>query len=494
MGEGPDDPSPPIPPEPGQSGSRGLPLSLSVRRALFGRLLDSEHMLGVLRRALPALTGARIDVEKCKTRFVRSEEASREGKVHLLFKTRIKEAGLAARKFVLLGVAPVASGYLGPELDERSRALRDHPWVKPFCRLSSYVEDLRLALLFFPLDPVLPGLAEITGTEGERLLASFLPDCRAGAKVERIDCELQHYKPFERAVLRVRAKLSGSLDAAARPTVYVKLFADDRGRSSYEGLSDLWSVAQGSRYLRVPEPLGYDPDRRMLVLNEAPGKPDLRAWIKRLARGQPLPAGVDLERVEACLRVAAGVVRDLQRSDIRPAERRTFLGELAKLRKKRALLPEDLGATRPELVARFEALLQRLESLAPLDERLVPAHGSYRHKQMIGDEHSLTLVDWDGFCLANSALDAGTFLGLLLRPGGAPELDELAAAFRREILELQPDVGTHLALYEGLALTKRVLRSLKGLSRGEEVSSDTGPLAAAAEARLDLFEGKVRGG
>lgn len=151
MGEGPDDPSPPIPPEPGQSGSRGLPLSLSVRRALFGRLLDSEHMLGVLRRALPALTGARIDVEKCKTRFVRSEEASREGKVHLLFKTRIKEAGLAARKFVLLGVAPVASGYLGPELDERSRALRDHPWVKPFCRLSSYVEDLRLALLFFPL-------------------------------------------------------------------------------------------------------------------------------------------------------------------------------------------------------------------------------------------------------------------------------------------------------------------------------------------------------
>ena len=349
------------------------------------------------------------------------------------------------------------------------------------------VDELELALLFFPLDPVLPGLAEITGTGGERLLAPFLRGVEPGQELGPLECELQHYKPFERAVLRVRAGRPGA-DSPDRTTVYVKLFGDERGAASHEVLSALSAVARRSSCLRVPEPLGYDAARRILVLKEAPGQTDLRAWVKCLARGQPLPAGVDVDRVRSCLALAAGTLRDLQRSGLRPRERRTFQEELARLRMRRALLPEGLARAQPGLLARSGELQRRLEGLAPAEERLVPAHGSYRHKQMIGDERGLTLVDWDGFCLANPALDAGTFLGLFVRPGGAPELDELSAGFRREILELQPEVGTHLALYEGLALARRVLSSLESQCRGKELSGDPCLLAAAAEERLDVFQ------
>ena len=40
----------------------------------------------------------------------------------------------------------------------------------------------------------------------------------------------------------------------------------------------------------------------------------------------------------------------------------------------------------------------------------MPCHGGFRHKQLVGNDEYLTLLDWDGLTLAHPALDAASFL------------------------------------------------------------------------------------
>jgi hypothetical protein len=361
------------------------------------------------------------------------------------------------------------------------------------------VAELELALLFFPLDPALPALAEVTGSEGARVLGACLSAGRAEAGVERpasvtiAGCELVHYKPFDRAVLGVRVALQSPRGVTSERTVYAKLFADDHGAECFRTLTALWRATRGTTCLRVPEPLGYDAAHRMLLMAEAPGRRDLTEWIGRLENGEPLPAGVDLERLKRCALVAARALQELQASDVRPELRRTFAHELARVRKDGDLLLPDLHLAQPELAMRAAALIERLEGLAPAKERLVPAHGGYRHKQMIGDELTLTLIDWDGISLANPALDAATFLARLMReprrrPGSAPELVQMAATFRRAFLERQPVLERDLDLHEALVLAEQLLRALRRGGDAAEMAREIRFLCAAASGLLEKVE------
>lgn len=467
-----------------------LPLTTAPQlRELFARLVDREHMLGVFRRELPAGADRAIRVVSCRAKARYHRDFVRDGKLQVVYSVGLEAGDGPERELLLLGIAPASAEYFDASIQECARALRGHPSVAPFRDLMLYVDDLRLAVLHFPLDPALPGLAELTGSDGARLLAACLSANGRSEPIEPLHCEVRRYNPFDRAVVRVRTGLPGT---AAERAYYVKVFADDRGASSHRDLVSLWFATQASSFLRVPEPLGYDPDRRLLVMAEAPGQRDLNAWIKAVEKGESLPSGVDLERLERCMETAAQALCELQGSATRPETTRTFRDEFEPLANDQDLLAV-LRESRPELVALVEGLLSRLKAQAPLDELLVPSHGAFRHKQMIGDEHSLTIIDWDGFCLANPALDAATFLGRLrrepvLRPGLVPELDRMAEAFRRSFLARQPEVARHLALYEGLVLTEQALRSFRRSGESEEMAKRIRRLAAGAAERLDWAE------
>lgn len=440
-------------------------------RELFRSVGDAEHMLAILRRELPLLADAEIRVMRCSAKPSKSRRAIKQRRLDVVYRVWIEEGGQPRGEYLLLGVVPAPPELVDGALEQQKRSLRGHPWAAPFLRLSTYVDELRLALLVFPLDPALPGLAGITGSEGARLLESSLRERRAGTAIERIECELVHYKPFDRAVLKIRALSRGPRGPAER-TVFAKFFADDQGLTCFRNLAELFCLAQRSTALRVPEPLGYDAERRMLLMAEAPGERDLTEWIKALEKKRSLPAGVDADRLECCAVVVARALLELQGSFLQPDFRRTFRSELARLDRDRILLLAGVRASRPELAADVDRLLERLTALAPAHERLVPAHGGFRHKQMIGDERSLTLIDWDGLALASPALDAATFLARLRReplrrPGSAPELERMAAAFRREFLEGQPGLEHDLDLYQGLVLTEQMLRSFRTLAIDE---------------------------
>ena len=467
---------------------------LSVRpaqRELPGLLVDPSHMLPVFQRELPLLAERPIRVTRCDAKRSNWRKSSAQGRCNVVYEVGIEEDGVPEREIVILGIAP-ATPTLRSSMEAHSLLLRAHPWTTPFREPAVHLESLGLMLLLFPLDPLMPGLGEITGSDGARLLAGMLPECRSGAGIERIECELVHYKPFDRAVLRIRATFRDR--SAGERTLYAKFFAEDQPEGFQENLA-LWSAARSATCLRLPEPLGYDAGRRMLVSSEAPGDRQMNEWVKLIERGEPLPPGVDRERLERCARVAAGALGELQRSGIRPASRRTFRDDLERLKRDRDLLPAGAQSRCPDLAARVDSLVERMEDLAPVEERLVPAHGAYRHKQMLGDEKRLTVIDWDGLSLANHALDAATFLGRLLReptrrPGSASELERMALAFRSTFLELEPVAARDLDLYEGFLLTNEVLRSLRHPEKGHEIAMEVRCLAAA---ELSLRRVEARG-
>ena len=62
-----------------------------------------------------------------------------------------------------------------------------------------------------------------------------------------------------------------------------------------------------------------------------------------------------------------------------------------------------------------DQLATRLEMLQPDAYR--PAHGGFKASQLLFHSHKAFVVDFDGFCLADPALDVGYFLAYL-RPSG----------------------------------------------------------------------------
>jgi hypothetical protein len=473
-------------------GPRGEESDVDLRR----RLLDPEFMLEVFRRELPALSDEPVRILSCDikpAKTVRSRKAIRDRRSAFVYRLEIEGSSGVAREVVLLGQAPVTAGFPGPALEQRCQELRAHPEAPPFRRLALRLEALPLGLLCFPLDPALAALAEITGPGAARLVAPHLPECRAGAALASTTYELRHYKPGERAVLRMRVEFVPGPETPAPRHVYAKLFADEHGAVSYRELCALWTAARASHWLRVPEPLGYDAGRRMLLLAEVPGGRALADWVHCLEHSEALPPGVDLARLERCLGAAACALADLQRSGVRPAARRSFRDVLVSLAKDRELLRQGAHDAPPELVTRALALVRRLEAAAPGAEILVPSHGGARHKQTVGDEHGLTFVDWDGFCLANPALDPATFLARLrfepiTNPGQAPELEHLAESFRAEFLARSPAAGAELVLYEALVLSEQLLRSFRRGARAVVPDGAGARLAHAAEERLARHE------
>lgn len=188
--------------------------------------------------------------------------------------------------------------------------------------------------------------------------------------------------------------------------------------------------------------------------------------------------------------VVAEALGELHRSGLHPRKSRTFQDELANEYRDLELIRHG----HPELAREIERVLEQLQTRAPHNERLVPCHGAFRHKQLVGNDQYLTLLDWDGLTLANPALDAASFLCRLRRasitePGKASELEWLAEVFRHEFRAREPEVSLcELALYEALVLTDSALRASRRPRRKEHVIAHIHRLLAEAERLLDRQE------
>ena len=307
------------------------------------------------------------------------------------------------------------------------------------------VDDLGLSVQAFPADSSLPALAASCDTTANGPLFQALA---AAARLQLADdawqliaasAEPVRYKPANRCVIRYRLHLEHSATAAQKHlTIFGKVYANPEQARSVQALiqqlyDEQHGYEQGTSFL--PRPLGMI-DALGLTLNEAiqPAealgesgdvkesdpwhrlRTGTRALQPHLERGN----GGDIVRIVLPteeLELTAQALAELHTSAIYPNKNapRTGAKEAKRALERAALIAGRNPAQALETQQLSKQLAERLTQLSPDAYR--PAHGGFKASQLLFHSHRVFVVDFDGFCCADSALDVGYFLAYL-RPSG----------------------------------------------------------------------------
>ncbi len=345
--------------------------------------------------------------------------------------------------------------------------------------LYRYLPERRALLQVFPLDSKLRGLpfAASTGRMAGAL-ARALGVAPEALRV--IEAAPLRYKAWHRCVLRYRVEIGG-----AEHVFFGKLFRDDRGEAMLPRLRALKAQLEAHDVpWLVPVPVAYLPEPRLLLLEEVRHQGTLKALLERGAAD--LNARSTLREQ---IRLAAEGLLRLQRIELTGVPVVTAQDSLGWLGDK----AKAIGEVAPALA---DALLQRLarlegEARALPEEPLVPAHGAFRHTQMLNCGERVGLIDLDELRLSGAAADAGDFLGCLdrmalRRPSLRPEIADVEAAFSDVVSEhLNPG---WLAWYRTTTQLKLTIRSFQGLKWTESAKALLAQTGQGPKARLPRTE------
>ncbi len=206
--------------------------------------------------------------------------------------------------------------------------------------------------------------------------------------------EIVSYKPERSCLVRFGLRPSGSTQETPRP-VFARIYHNDRGEQIYRGMQEAWRRAGTSDgALSVAEPLGYDPEARILVQAAVPGVPLLTQ-----AEGDRFMAAVGVAaRGLAALHVAAA---RLERTRTPASMLRSYAGGAAGL----GSIDANAGGRLDRCVARLRDTMPTLSGTA---QRLI--HGDFSLNQMLVDGGRVAIIDFDQVCLGDPYMDLGSFL------------------------------------------------------------------------------------
>ncbi len=349
------------------------------------------------------------------------------------------------------------------------------------------IDEIGLSVQAFPADTNLPALAASCDTTKNTPLFHAL---EAAARTQLQDntwqlvaasAEPVRYKPANRCVIRYRLHLQHGITTAQKSlTIFGKVYANPEQaqtvQSFIQQLYDEQHLHHDTSFL--PRPLGMI-DTLGLTLNEAiqPPQPSVgeakqdvwqhlrtgtRALQPQLERGR----GGDIVRIvlpEEELQLTAKALAELHTSAIYPNKHapRTGAKEAKRALERAGLIasrnPEQAEQTR-QLAAQ---LAQRLTRLQPDAYR--PAHGGFKASQLLFHSHRVFIVDFDGFCCADSALDVGYFLAYLRpsglwyqRPGMRQWFEGAAQLFVKTYSQAMLEHGIAPAIIQGIVERSRL--------------------------------------
>lgn len=384
-------------------------------------------------------------------------------------------------------------------------------------------EDLGLSVQAFPADNSLPALAASCDTSQQSLL---LQDLQAAARQQLGNQDWQlvsatavpvRYKPTNRCVIRYSLTLKHldkQISSHQNVTLFGKVYANPQQALEVQSLQQKLYQEQIATQGRsvvghtldlplLPQPLGMNKTLG-LTFNEAvqpanhekllySGRDVLQPHM-RYGRGGEI---TDMKIPTEELALTAIALARLHTSTVQPHESTPRTGtKEAKRARERARLIAAANPPQAEDVQRLvQQLATRLEAQKPDVYR--PAHGGFKASQLLFHSHSVFVVDFDGFCLADSALDVGYFLAYLRpsglwysRPGMRQWFEESAKVFsstyQQAMLELgcaQTTVDSILErsrLYEAALLFKIATRRVNRLNspRPQELSAMLKEIAA----------------
>ncbi|HWQ33616.1 MAG TPA: hypothetical protein VNQ79_12250 [Blastocatellia bacterium] len=246
-------------------------------------------------------------------------------------------------------------------------------------------------------------------------------------------------------------------DFGADRVIYAKLFPDNLGAHSHQ-VNTAFRLAgfdDRSRF-RVPEPLAYLPEHRLLW----------QRGVNGIQLGAALAGRTDLDLIEGA-RAAAQWLVALHRSSLRIGAPTTFLDDFHVFRifnkalKVAAIRPSrcDLLA---ELVSLWQSRLQRVPHAAPV----VQTHGRFRHEHVFISRDAVSVIDLDRSHPAHPATDAAEFVHALrwetFKSGGdLNRADQAVQAFLDEYLAGVPEAEPGLTACWSSLILVTLLRYLK---------------------------------
>jgi hypothetical protein len=461
-----------------------LTVGLSPQEALPGlpTAFDEEAMKGYFQAALFGTDRSRYIIERC----VPTRPLYVPGECCLLryrFRARNSTSGEVLEAIVIGRVFPnqsTCAGYMSEKVAPLAVRMRGRPEVTAFATPAAVIDALNMVVHVWPIDGELPTLVD--ATDRQRMMDVFQEELPKALKqpfvVEDCQVELVSYRRRRRCVLRytLAGKTAGS-DAVCYLVVYGKVTA-----SGNETLASRILDALRDRILRpaalyrftLPRSFGSRPDLQLMLLEALPGEAQIGPALKARLRGQPPPHAPPLEEMVATCGYVAAM---LHASDVALGRSRTLDDELA------GLLGE-IGNIRqfvPSFGARAQSWLERIaafgQQLEPLKMSL--CHGDFKHEQLLFDGANSGLVDFDGLCQAEPALDLGKFLAHLRSAAqtvqrrtsvSSPLGDELAEQFLGAYVSAAGDqldderrLRLRTTLYETVALLRLALRSQQDL-------------------------------
>lgn len=302
--------------------------------------------------------------------------------------------------------------------------------------------NLGVALQAFPADSSLPRLADCCATSAGNPLLAHLQEATHRLLADNTWNPLTaqavpvRYKPASRCVIRYDLTLAHQKESSRTReiSIFGKVYADPAQARTVQGLTQqLYAeqvTLQGSTiagYTQhtpfLPHPLLY-VESLGLVLTEA---------VQAVTPGDKLRTGTSVLQPQVIqtrggktassqlpsneLRLAAIALARLHTSQVTPGQGTLRPGtkEAKRAHERAALLAGYYPSQAADIQDLVQALAQRLDTLQP--ETYRPAHGGFKASQLLYRDDTISVVDFDGFCLADPALDVGYFLAYL-RPSG----------------------------------------------------------------------------
>ena len=340
-----------------------------------------------------------------------------------------------------------------------------------------WLTQLGLPVEVEPPDDGLPALDVLVDPERSRaLLEEAIAEQSPRYRDMRIaTCEprVARYSPGSRCTVLYRLGFDGAEGSQHWPELVVaKTYHGDKGRVAWNGMRAVWDspLSRGDP-VHVAEPLAFVPELNVLVQGPVREEQTLKELIVEAWRtGAPAVRA----RLDTAVAQAADGLVTLHGCDAAAGVTVTWEDELADVQQ----MLGRLRNTMPALPATLEPLLAALAGRAaacPADP-IGPAHRSFRPAQVLLCGPDASIIDFDGFCHAEPALDVALFrstardiaLSELTDDVGRPssdealdaradEVDAFCDAFLARYESRRPVSHERVALYEALFLLTVVL-------------------------------------
>lgn len=400
----------------------------------LGTALSTESLIELLRTELQQVDSS-VELSELQILDVRYEPG-RRCEVLYRIKGVDRNGGRSVKQLLAGRLLPSGEQPVPPSTELVDRYRRDTerglntPWL--------FLEQPRLVLYAFPIDPALPWLFDALS---ETAVADGLGRLweERKVRVRRVRIERLGYTPGARAAFDYQ--VLGESRRTGEPELRQligKMHAKKPAARLFAGSWALWQAARGR--VDLAPPIGFVAPLNLTFQERVPGQ--------RLGGLAGAPAFTQhARRTARALAQLHGLEFPLW-TRRKPAEEAGVVLRWAAV----------LLAVRPDLARRIEQLRDRL--VCELETRTTlkgPVHGDFHHTNVLVDGDRITIIDLDEMAFGDPLLDVGRFMASTRIPslrtfGTVDGLHDARETFLAEYLRRNPDDERRARMFEAATL------------------------------------------